>query len=110
MRTSSTIAAAFVAALFAAALAAGCAASSQVDAQDATDVAVADADQEEVAHNGAATAASQGADDVVCKRERPLGSNIPRVVCRDQHDAQLRREQDQLFFINMSRWGNHRNQ
>jgi hypothetical protein len=90
--------------LFAAALGvSGCGASSAAEPRDPTAVAQPTGDGEgEVVATQAASAAGA---ETVCKRERPTGSHIPRMVCRDRKDADERRERDQEFLINMSRWG-----
>jgi hypothetical protein len=79
---------------------AGCVAAGTATPRDAAEVA-----QAEEAPAGAELAASE---HVICQRERPIGSNIPRMVCRDQQEAIERRERDQEFFMNMSRWGYQR--
>jgi hypothetical protein len=80
---------------------AGCIASAGTSQpRDAAEVA-----QAEAAPAGPELAASE---NVVCQRERPIGSHIPRMVCRDQQEAIERRERDQEFFMNMSRWGYQR--
>jgi hypothetical protein len=89
--------------------AAGCMSATATEPREASGaIQPADAQGDAVAQTG--TRASAGEDgDMVCQRERPLGSNIPRMICRDRRDMEERRERDQEFLMHMSsRWGRDR--
>lgn len=55
---------------------------------------VASASNEQAA-DAKAVADAPPKDEVVCRRERPVGSHVPVWVCRDAGDADLEREDAQ---------------